>query len=101
MYSRVTQPASASLWQSWQALRMLPSPAIPCLLPRPPVPVVACAPHPACRLIHQFPRVELSAHVQPITRTVLKVDLTVTPDFQVRQCSGRVLRMLLRVPCGP
>jgi pre-mRNA-splicing helicase BRR2 len=34
------------------------------------------------RLIHQFPRLELSAHVQPITRTVLKVDLTITPDFQ-------------------
>ncbi|PSC69011.1 U5 small nuclear ribonucleo 200 kDa helicase-like [Micractinium conductrix] len=34
------------------------------------------------RLVHQFPRLELSAHVQPITRTVLKVDLTITPDFQ-------------------
>lgn len=34
------------------------------------------------KLVHQFPRVELSAHVQPITRTVLKVDLTITPDFQ-------------------
>lgn len=38
------------------------------------------------RLVHQFPRVELSAHVQPITRTVLKVDLTITPDFQVGLC---------------
>lgn len=35
------------------------------------------------RLIHQFPRLELSAHVQPITRSLLKVDLTITPDFQV------------------
>eukprot|EP00897_Mesotaenium_endlicherianum_P008156 jgi/Mesen1/7369/ME000381S06604 len=34
------------------------------------------------RLVHQFPKLELSAHVQPITRSVLKVDLTVTPDFQ-------------------
>ena len=34
------------------------------------------------KLIHQFPRLELAAHVQPITRTVLKVDLTITPDFQ-------------------
>lgn len=34
------------------------------------------------RLIHQFPRLELAAHVQPITRTLLKVDLTITPDFQ-------------------
>ncbi len=34
------------------------------------------------RLIHQFPRLELAASVQPVTRSVLKVDLTVTPDFQ-------------------
>lgn len=34
------------------------------------------------KLVHQFPRLELAAHVQPITRTVLKVDLTITPDFQ-------------------
>ena len=34
------------------------------------------------RLIHQFPRLELAAHVQPISRSVLKVDLTLTPDFQ-------------------
>jgi pre-mRNA-splicing helicase BRR2 len=33
------------------------------------------------RLIHSVPRVELSAHVQPITRSLLRVDLTVTPDF--------------------
>jgi pre-mRNA-splicing helicase BRR2 len=35
------------------------------------------------RLVHQFPRVELSAHVQPITRGMLKCDLTISPDFQV------------------
>jgi pre-mRNA-splicing helicase BRR2 len=34
------------------------------------------------RLVHQFPRLELSAHVQPLTRTVLRVELTITPDFQ-------------------
>ena len=34
------------------------------------------------KFVHQFPRLELSAHVQPITRSVLKVDLTITPDFQ-------------------
>ena len=34
------------------------------------------------KFVHQFPRLELSAHVQPITRSVLKVDLTLTPDFQ-------------------
>ena len=37
---------------------------------------------PLHKLIHQFPRLELSASVQPITRSVLRVDLTVTPDFQ-------------------
>lgn len=34
------------------------------------------------RLVHQFPRLELGAHVQPITRSLIKVDLTITPDFQ-------------------
>ena len=34
------------------------------------------------RFVHQFPRLELAAHVQPITRTVLRVELTITPDFQ-------------------
>ncbi|CAN0124459.1 unnamed protein product, partial [Discosporangium mesarthrocarpum] len=33
------------------------------------------------RLVHQFPRVELAASVQPITRSLLKVELTATPDF--------------------
>ncbi|KAJ1627390.1 Sec63 Brl domain-containing protein [Pavlovales sp. CCMP2436] len=37
---------------------------------------------PIHRLVHQFPRLELSAHVQPITRTVLRVELTITPDFE-------------------
>ena len=33
------------------------------------------------RFVHQFPRIELSAHVQPITRSVLRV-IYLTPDFQ-------------------
>ena len=33
------------------------------------------------RYIHQFPRLELSALVQPITRSMLRVELTLTPDF--------------------
>ncbi|ESW21254.1 hypothetical protein PHAVU_005G055300 [Phaseolus vulgaris] len=33
------------------------------------------------RFIHQFPKLNLAAHVQPITRTVLRVELTITPDF--------------------
>ena len=35
-----------------------------------------------CRFIHEFPRLELTAHVQPITRSVLKIDLSITPDFK-------------------
>lgn len=34
------------------------------------------------KYIHQFPKLELSAHVQPITRSMLKVDLVITPDFE-------------------
>ncbi|QCD95970.1 DExH-box ATP-dependent RNA helicase DExH12 [Vigna unguiculata] len=33
------------------------------------------------KFIHQFPKLNLAAHVQPITRTVLRVELTITPDF--------------------
>ncbi|XP_041761550.1 putative U5 small nuclear ribonucleoprotein 200 kDa helicase [Anopheles merus] len=34
------------------------------------------------RYIHQFPKLELSTHIQPITRSTLRVELTITPDFQ-------------------
>lgn len=34
------------------------------------------------RLVHQFPRLDLQALVQPITRSLLRVELTITPDFQ-------------------
>eukprot|EP00047_Mylnosiga_fluctuans_P022270 m.116969 g.116969 ORF g.116969 m.116969 type:complete len:2124 (+) comp9197_c0_seq4:160-6531(+) len=34
------------------------------------------------KYIHHFPRLDLSSHVQPITRSTLKVVLTITPDFQ-------------------
>ncbi|TXG48076.1 hypothetical protein EZV62_027370 [Acer yangbiense] len=34
------------------------------------------------KFVHQFPKQILAAHVQPITRTVLRVELTITPDFQ-------------------
>lgn len=33
-------------------------------------------------LVHQFPRVELSAQVQPITRSMLRVELTIVPAFK-------------------
>jgi pre-mRNA-splicing helicase BRR2 len=34
------------------------------------------------KYVHQFPKLELSTHIQPITRSTLKVELTITPDFQ-------------------
>ncbi|KAL3845926.1 hypothetical protein ACJIZ3_003329 [Penstemon smallii] len=34
------------------------------------------------KFIHQFPKLVLDAQVQPITRSILKVELTITPDFQ-------------------
>ncbi|PWN50035.1 Sec63-domain-containing protein [Violaceomyces palustris] len=34
------------------------------------------------RLVNQFPRLELQAFFQPITRSLLHVQLTITPDFQ-------------------
>ena len=37
---------------------------------------------PLHKMIHQFPRLELDAYVQPITRSCLKVELSIKPDFQ-------------------
>ncbi|KAG0010834.1 DEIH-box ATPase, partial [Podila clonocystis] len=31
--------------------------------------------------VHQFPKLDLQSHVQPLTRSILKVELTITPDF--------------------
>jgi hypothetical protein len=33
------------------------------------------------KFVHQFPRLELAAHVQPLTRSLLRIDLTISPDF--------------------
>ncbi|XP_058793100.1 U5 small nuclear ribonucleoprotein 200 kDa helicase [Phymastichus coffea] len=33
------------------------------------------------KYVHQFPKLELSTHIQPITRSTLRVELTITPDF--------------------
>jgi len=33
------------------------------------------------KFVHQFPRLDIQAHVQPITRSTLKVDVVLTPDF--------------------
>ncbi|XP_019848948.1 PREDICTED: U5 small nuclear ribonucleoprotein 200 kDa helicase-like [Amphimedon queenslandica] len=34
------------------------------------------------RYIHQLPKLELSVHIHPVTRSTLQVELTITPDFQ-------------------
>nr|DBA32090.1 TPA: hypothetical protein GDO54_007839 [Pyxicephalus adspersus] len=34
------------------------------------------------KYVHLFPKLDLSVHIQPITRSTLKVELTITPDFQ-------------------
>ncbi|EEQ98855.1 u520, putative [Perkinsus marinus ATCC 50983] len=34
------------------------------------------------KYVHQFPKLDLAAYVQPITRSCLLVELTLTPDFQ-------------------
>lgn len=34
------------------------------------------------KYLHHIPKLELTVHVLPITRTILKVELTITPDFQ-------------------
>ena len=34
------------------------------------------------KYVHQFPKLELAVHIQPITRSTLKVELSITPDFQ-------------------
>ncbi|KAE8223116.1 hypothetical protein CF319_g3803 [Tilletia indica] len=34
------------------------------------------------RLVHQFPRLELQAFFQPVTRSLIHIQLTLTPDFK-------------------
>ncbi|CAH1783166.1 unnamed protein product [Owenia fusiformis] len=34
------------------------------------------------KYVHQFPKLDLAVHIQPITRSTLRVELTITPDFQ-------------------
>lgn len=51
------------------------------------------------KYVHLFPKLELSVHLQPITRSTLKVELTITPDFQwdekVSFCGGPGFRVIL------
>ena len=35
-----------------------------------------------CNLVSKFPRVEIQAQVQPMTRSMLRVELTITPKFE-------------------
>ncbi|KAF9914159.1 DEIH-box ATPase [Lobosporangium transversale] len=34
------------------------------------------------KYIHEFPKLDLQSHVQPLTRSMLKVELTIMPDFK-------------------
>ncbi|KAF8970308.1 Sec63-domain-containing protein [Flammula alnicola] len=34
------------------------------------------------RLVHNFPKLQLQAQVQPITRSLLRIDLSIVPDFR-------------------
>ncbi|XP_077290807.1 U5 small nuclear ribonucleoprotein l(3)72Ab isoform X2 [Arctopsyche grandis] len=34
------------------------------------------------KYVRQFPKLDLSTHIQPVTRSTLRVELTITPDFQ-------------------
>ena len=34
------------------------------------------------KCVHEFPKMDVQAHVQPITRSVVKIDLTLAADFQ-------------------
>jgi len=34
------------------------------------------------KLVHQFPKIDISVQIQPITRSMLRVDLTLLPDFE-------------------
>ena len=34
------------------------------------------------KLVHQFPKLDLSVQVQPITRSMLRIDLNIVPDFE-------------------
>lgn len=35
-----------------------------------------------CHLVAQFPRLEVQAQIQPVTRSMLKVELAITPNFE-------------------
>lgn len=34
------------------------------------------------RFVHMFPKLLLNAHILPVTRSLLKIDLSITPDFE-------------------
>ena len=53
------------------------------------------------KLVHQLPQLALEASVQPITRTVLRVRLDITPDFNWddKVGSGQTAISLLLLHC--
>ncbi|KFV65632.1 U5 small nuclear ribonucleoprotein 200 kDa helicase, partial [Dryobates pubescens] len=52
------------------------------------------------KYVHLFPKLELSVHLQPITRSTLKVELTIAPDFQWDEKVSRELPTPLGAPGG-
>lgn len=34
------------------------------------------------KYVHHIPKLQLQAHVQPVTRSLLRIELTITPDFE-------------------
>ena len=55
---------------------------------------------PVYAAVHQVPRLELTGHVQPITRTVLRVELAITPDFQFDEQVRLTNNIYLRIMHG-
>ncbi|KNC55280.1 U5 small nuclear ribonucleoprotein helicase [Thecamonas trahens ATCC 50062] len=53
---------------------------------------------PLYKAVHSFPRLEVSGALQPLTRSLLKIDLVLTPDFRfARELHGNSLRFWLFV----
>lgn len=51
------------------------------------------------KYVHQFPKLDLAVHLQPITRSTLKVELTITPDFQWDDKVSTKTHVVLHLNC--
>lgn len=51
------------------------------------------------KYVHQFPKLDLAVHLQPITRSTLKVELTITPDFQWDDKVSSAVHSVLHTSC--